>query len=77
MNTAALILMGKILAWILLSISTVLITVRIILKVSYEGSKEQTIDKLRGLRTTYPLKLQIVLFLASLFYIVGFWGVTQ
>lgn len=77
MNTAALILMGKVLAWILLSISTLMIVIRIILKISYEGSKEQTMDLLRGMKATFPMKLQIVLFFVSLFYIVGFWGVIQ
>lgn len=77
MNTAALILMGKILAWILLSISFMLIAFKVVLYFQYEGSKEQALDKIRGMKTTYPIKLQLILFLASLFYIVGFWGVTQ
>ena len=77
MNAAALILMGKILAWILLSISTLMIVIKVILKISYEGSKEQMLHQMRGIKATYPWKLQIILFLISLFYIVGFWGVTQ
>jgi len=77
MNTAAIIFMGKILAWILLSGSALMLVGRAIYAVKYQGSKEQRMDQLRGRRVRFPFILQSVLFLASLFYIVGFWGVTQ
>jgi len=74
MNYVALILVGKIIAWFVLVLSTALLGLRFFFHLSYLGSAQEKIDQFRGIKRSMIWKFQLTLFLLSLFTIAALWG---
>ena len=75
MNTEAMILFGKILAWIMLVASVVVLGIKCLLQWQYSGSTKEVLDNMRGRTMTYPNKLvYLLLALLSGFFLTATCG---
>lgn len=63
----------KIIAWILAIGSTLIFSVCVYLTFQYPGSVDELMDKLKGVRRSYPLMPWLITMIITWSFIIAFW----